>query len=82
MWQLSQQHIDIRVKVLDADGLHWLTGVNATILRDKANASAINNVTLVEQPGFFAASRGLIRNSTNDLLDYRRYYTGGGSLSL
>jgi hypothetical protein len=31
---------------------------------------------------FFVESRGLIRNSTNDLLDDRRYYTVGGQLSL
>jgi hypothetical protein len=151
-WQSSQQHMDVRVKVLDADGFHWLTGVNATILRNKSQANSINNANLVEKPAFgdvvpgptswtggwvnrvqikrftagldllyhfgesipgqtdtvkrnsvitpniyvgynwhlsgmrmlefFVESRGLIRNSTNDLLDYRRYYTVGGGLSL
>ena len=31
---------------------------------------------------FFVESRGLIRNSTNDLLDERRYYTVGGKMSI
>ena len=31
---------------------------------------------------FFIESRGLIRTSTSDLLDERRYYTAGGKLSL
>jgi len=30
----------------------------------------------------FLESRGMIRNSTNDLLDERRYYTVGGKLAL
>jgi hypothetical protein len=151
-WQLSQQHMDVRVKVLEADGFHWLTGVNATILRDKSKTSTINNVSFVEKPAFgdiipsptswtggwvnrlqikrftagldllyhfgesipgqtgtvkrnsvitpnvyagynwhlsgvktlefFVESRGLIRNSSNDLLDYRRYYTVGGKMSI
>jgi hypothetical protein len=31
---------------------------------------------------FFVESRGLVRKSTSDLLDQRRYYTVGGKLSI
>lgn len=151
------QHADIRVKVFDAEGWRWLTGLNATILSNKVhsgsslqsteaykqdvgddspnpgswtggwvnrvlvkrftagldllyhfgesvqsetysgayNAVKVNSVIIpniyvgyswhlagVQILECFVESRGPIRNSTNDLLDGRRYYTIGGKLSL
>lgn len=151
------QHADIRVKVFDAEGWRWLTGLNATILSNKVHSGGaipategykqdigddspnphswtggwVNRVQVkrftagfdllyhfgesvqsetyggaydtikvnsvitpniyigysCHLPGvraleLFVESRGLIRNSTNDLLDDRRYYTVGGQLTL
>jgi hypothetical protein len=156
-WVSTLQHLDIRVKVLDAEGVRWLTGVNATLLQNNShfmyvdypnnyakqdigddspspgswtggwvNRVQVNRFTagfdllyhfgesvlggsyIVSPdtakvnsvitpniyvgyswhlPGegvleLFVESRGLIQNSTNDLLDDRRYYTVGGKLSL
>ena len=151
-WQSTLQHGDIRVKILDAEGFHWMAGVNVTLLHNKPNAIAMNPGNVGESPAFgdnvpdptswtgglvnrvqikrftagldllyhfgesvpeppdtikvnsvitpniyigynwhlsgtrtlefFAESWGLIRNSVNDLLDYRPYYTVGGNLSL
>jgi len=154
----SLQHADIRVTVLDGEGLRWQSGVNATLLRNKFNslytgypnalgkqdvgddspAAAswtggwVNRVQVKHfTAGFdllyhfgetvihpsngqtvadtvkvnsvitpniyigyswhlqgvrvlelFVESRGLIRNSANDLLDDRRYYTVGGKMSI
>jgi hypothetical protein len=151
------QHADIRVKVLDAEGSRWLTGVNVTMLSNKLHSGGtalqtelhkedigddvpgphswtggwvnrvqvkrftagfdllyhfnesvqsetysgafdtvkVNSVILpniyigyswhlpgVQTLECFVESRGPIRNSTNDLLDGRWYYTVGGKLSL
>jgi hypothetical protein len=35
-WRSTLQHVDIRVKVLDAEGVRWLTGLNATLLQNKS----------------------------------------------
>ena len=156
-WQSTLQHVDIRVKVLDAEGVRWLTGVNATFLQNKSpfNYTYVSNLYGKQDVGddapspgswtggwvnrvqvgrftagfdllyhfgesaqsqtytgtydtvkvnsvitpniyvgyswhlsgvktleFFVESRGLIRNSSNDLLDDRRYYTVGGKMSI
>jgi hypothetical protein len=156
-WESTVQHVDIRVKVLDTEGVRWLTSVNGTLLQNKSHfayadypgyeekqdigddapspASCtggwVNRLQLKRfTAGFdllyhfresvqsetssgtydtvkvnsvitpniyigynwnlrniktlecFVESRGLFRNSTNDLLDERRYYTVGGKLSL
>jgi hypothetical protein len=156
-WRSTLQHIDIRVKVLDAEGVRWLTGANVTFLQNKSPLTYTNvyytngkqdvgddspnpaswtggwvnrvqvkrftagfdllyhfgesvqsetysgaydtiKVNSVITPNIyvgyswhlrgervlelFVVSRGLIRNSTNDLLDDRRYYTVGGQLAL
>jgi hypothetical protein len=148
------QHADIRVRVLDAEGWRWLTGLNVTLLSNKLHSGGstfptqgykqdigddspnphswtggwVNRVQVkrftagfdllyhfgewtqgssyndtikvnsvitpniyigynwhlsgVKTLEFFVESRGLIRNSTNDLLDDRRYYTVGGKMSI
>jgi hypothetical protein len=156
-WQSTLQHVDVRIKVLDAKEVHWLTGLNATLLQNttksiipnypgsstkqdvgddtpsphswtggwvnrvqvkhfsagfdllwhfgesvqsetfsgvfdtvKVNSVITPNIYIgytwhlpgVQTLECFVESRGLIRNSTNDLLDSRRYYTVGGRLSL
>jgi hypothetical protein len=153
-WRSTLQHVDIRVKVLDAEGVRWLTGINVTLLQNKtpsiyanvvnyydkqdvgddspsphswtggwvnrvqvkrftagfdllyhfgesvpsSNYSDTGKVNSVITPNvyvgynlhlsavrtleLFLESRGLIRNSANDLLDDRRYYTVGGKLSI
>jgi hypothetical protein len=156
-WRSTLQHVDIRVKVFEAEGVRWLTGANVTFLQNKSPMTYTNvyytngkqdvgddspspnswtggwvnrvqvkrftagfdlmyhfgesvqsqtssgtidtvKVNSVITPNiyigyschlrgvraleFFVESRGLIRNSTNDLLDDRRYYTVGGQLSL
>jgi hypothetical protein len=158
-WQSSQHHLDVRVKVLDGEGLSWQAGVNLTLLRSKINSPGYaaynifgkqtigdeypgsyswtggwvnrvqvkdftagfdllyhfgesvitpasnlrpladtNRVNSIMVPNvyigyrwhlphaqtleFFIGSRGLIRNSSSDLLDERRYYTVGGKLAL
>jgi hypothetical protein len=157
-WQSMLQHVDIRVKVLDAGEVHWMTGMNATLLRNKSSFNYTNTYTYIYSPGgkqdvgddapspaswtggwvnrvqvkrftagfdllyhfgertegsssndtinvnsvitpniyigyswhlsrvraleLFVESRGLIRNSSNDLLDDRRYYTVGGKMSI
>ncbi len=160
-WKSSQHHLDVRVKVLDGQGLSWQTGVNLTLLRSKANYNYPYNIlgkqtigdespasyswtggwvnrvqvkdvtagldllyhfgeSVITPPSytvsnyhplgdtirvnsimvpniyigyrwhlphaqtleFFLESRGLIRNSSSDLLDERRYYTVGGKLSI
>ncbi len=153
----SLQHADIRVTLLDDEGLRWQSGVNATVIENKVNSIypgyenllgkqdvgddrpagaswtggwvnglqvknftagfdllyhfgesvlssnyigspdtvKVNSVITPNiyvgynwhLPGervleLFVESRGLIQNSSNDLLDDRRYYTVGGKLSI
>lgn len=157
-WRSILQHADVRVKILNGEGLRWQTGVNLTLLYNKTgfitnyfmphpgkqdvgddypgphswtggwvnrvevngfmagfdlmyhigetmlnpnngypdtDTSKVNSVMIpniyfgyrwpLSYGGtveFFVESRGLIRNSSSDLEDPRRYYTIGGKLDL
>jgi hypothetical protein len=157
VWQSSLHSVDVRVKLLDGEGLRWQTGMSLTLLRNQTNSpfntsynflgkqtigddapgpnswtggwvnrvqvkdftagvdllyhfgEAVSHITnsgsvdtsrlsSVMIPNiyigyrwhlphaqtleFFLESRGLVRKSTSDLLDQRRYYTVGGKLSI